>query len=169
MKRIILPLFCIVILLSSCGKKDNAAILNKKITEAVELQFANEQIDSLKVHSIDTLSSLGYANLVIEMLERMKYDIEYQYKEAIFTGDEALINDIEINMMDIDDALDTYRDCLKRESTKMDDLLLYIVSVSKYKDGTESLTLLFTPDFKPYVLDPFEDNLLEKKEAVAQK
>ena len=168
MKRIILPLFCVVILLSSCGKKDKVENLNEKITKVAELYFANDGIDSLRVQSIDTLSSLGYVNLMLEMLENMKFDIEYQYKDAIFTDNEALINEIELDMMDIDDALDRYREYAGSERVRVDDLILYIASVSVYKGGEESpKTLLFTPEFTSHILDPFDDNLLENRE-VAQ-
>ena len=169
MKRIILPLFCAVILLASCGKKDKAENLNEKIAKAAELYFANDEIDSLRVQSIDTLSSLGYVNLMLEMLENMKFEIEYQYKDAIFTDNEALIYEIEFDMMDIDDALDRYKEYTGSESVRIDDFILYIASVSVYKGGEESpATLLFTPEFTLHILDPFDDNLLEKREVVQQ-
>ena len=169
MKRIILPLFCAVILLSSCGKKDKVENLNEKITKVAELYFANDGIDSLRVQSIDTLSSLGYVNLMLEMLENMKFEIEYQYKDAIFTDNEALINEIESDMMDIDYALDRYREYAGSESVRIDDLVLYIASVSVYKGGEESPTmLLFTPEFTMHILDPFDDNVLENREVAQQ-
>ena len=156
-------LLVLSILFFSCGKRDNTKNLEKKIHQAAEQYLGKENIDPLSIISIDTLSSLGYANLMLELLENMRFEIEYQLKDAIFAGDDLMADEIELSMMEIDDAYDCFLAYSHNESAIDDDILLYMATVDvSGKNDHQIMKLFFTPDIKIEELDPFNKNLLEK-------
>ncbi|MDR1757488.1 MAG: hypothetical protein LBR51_00805 [Bacteroidales bacterium] len=163
------PLFMVVmglfLLLGACNS--TLKPVEVRIKDAVDKYLMPLQVDSFRITKIDTLSSAGYARLMIETLENMRIEMEFQYKEAVFLGDDSTMNIIDSAMLEIDNVLDYFLFYTQQQkdtdTPDTRDILLYMVSVNYYLYGNETPTCLFlTPDMQVHELDPFRHNLLEK-------
>lgn len=165
LKRFYLGILLLSFFLISCRSKTEPDT-NTRISAIINEYASEIDADSASVTTIDTLSSMGYARLMMEMLESMQFDLEYQFKDALFTGNDSLANEIEFSMMEIDDMSEFFFVASNDPQTPNRDLLLYMVSALFYKNNaTEMMHLFITPDFKIHHLDPFNHNLLEENAA----
>lgn len=118
--------------------------------------------DSLKINSIDTITELGYAKIMYELLENMEAAYRSQYDRAARQSDgnagiiELYLNEITRTKLD-------FYDLMNHEGLKTDGVLLWMVSGSYRDAGRRHGNFMFfvSPDsLALYTPDPFGDNLL---------
>lgn len=158
-----LMIAALVCLLASCQKKQSPQeILENNIRQAAREYIAPEQVDTVIIREIDTLSSLGYAILMRdEVLPFMQAEFEYDYKEAMFEDNEIAIMDIELSMTEIEYMLERFDELMGEGSLIQDDVQLLCVVVEIQQNGrSQSFDFFTTIDGKLHILDPFNNNLL---------
>lgn len=158
-----LILTALICLLASCHKKPSPQeVLENNIRQAAREYIGSEQIDTVIISKMDTLSSLGYAILMRdEVLPLMQAEFEYDYKEAMFEENEMAIMDIELSMTEIEYMIERFDELMEKGNLSQDDMQLLCVVIEIQQDGrSQSFDFFTTIDGKLHILDPFNNNLL---------
>lgn len=160
------PLFVLVVLVLlavSCReKRTESQILHEKVQNTAKLYLQDLPVDSITIQHMDTLTELGYAKIMLEMLENMKEEYNILYKQAVANQDERTMNEIEHFQEEIRNEIEFF--FVKMNSEDIDDrqLILYMVSAAYFENGNSTPFLFFTsPEGNLHELDPFDDNLLK--------
>lgn len=170
MKKIgfIAALASIILLSAVACHKNNADELLKEqaqtcANEYVKSELNIENADSIVVHTVDTVTEMGYAKIVLELLENLEYQYKMMYDDATLANDEQKIGNLEIYLRMIEKQTDKFRFIEENESADNQQLLLYLISGTYHKGNEKGDFLCFAnPDFTLHVLDPFADNLIDK-------
>lgn len=156
-------LLLFVLLAVSCReKRTESQILHEKIQNTAKLYLQDLPVDSVTIQHMDTLTELGYAKIMLEMLENMKEEYNILYKQAVANQDERTMNEIEHFQEEIRNEIEFF--FVKMNSEEIDDrqLKLYMVSATYFENGNGTPILFFTtPEGNLHELDPFDDNLLK--------
>jgi hypothetical protein len=135
--------------------------IQKCAEEYVQTELNIMERDSVVVNKVDTITEMGYAKLVLEMLENLEYQYKLMYDEATLNNDEQKLQYLEIYLNQISSQVDYFRNIEESDAADNQQLLLYLIYGSFYIDGEkEDFICLANPDFTLHVLDPFADNLL---------
>lgn len=147
----------------ACKKKTDQEILKARMLEMSTEYLKSEQVDSVKISKVDTITAMGYAKIMLEMLENMKIEYENQYNAAMKSGNQNAGVEIEYTLNEVYQASESFLEIMNNDNTDDTKLLLYMVSLTYYKNNTPTSMLLFTtPDYKIHEIDPFGNNLLQK-------
>lgn len=166
MKRIIILALMAALFMTSCHKKSEQELLRENLQSCTE-KYVKEELqinnpDSVVINSIDTVTEMGYAKLVLEMLENLEYQYKLMYDEATLANDDSKIEYLEIYLRQISTESDYFRKIEESESADNQNILLYMIAGSYYQAGKGEYFICFAnPDFSLHVLDPFADNLLQ--------
>ncbi len=158
--------FCFAVLcLCSCHQKTPQEVLNENLQHCastyVQQELGINDADSIVVNRTDTITEMGYAKLVLEMLENLEYQYKMMYDEATVNNDEQKLQYLEIYLNQISTQVDYFRAVEESETADNQQLLLYLISGSYYQKGEKEDFICFAnPDFTLHILDPFADNLL---------
>ena len=156
----------LAILLCGCHKKGEQDVFQQKMHQCAETYVKTElnvsDADSVVVTRIDTLTQMSYAKLMLEMLENLEFQYKQLYDEATMADDDAKIASLDRSLRQISVQTDYFRTIEDGESADNQQLLLYWISASYYKNGQQEDFMCFaTPDFNLHILDPFADNLMD--------
>jgi hypothetical protein len=147
----------------SCKKKTDQDILKTRMLEVSNEYLKSEQVDSVKIVKIDTITAMGYAKIMLEMLENMKIEYENQYNAAMKSGNQNAGVEIEYTLNEVYQASESFLKIMNNDNTDDVKLLLFMVSLTYYKNNVPTSLIFFTtPDYKIHEIDPFGNNLLEK-------
>ncbi len=166
MKRIVIFAFIAAFLTTGCHKKSEQELLSNRLRSCTE-QYVKEELqignpDSVVINKIDTVTEMGYAKLVLELLENLEYQYKLMYDEATLANDDRKIDNLEIYLRQISSQTDYFRAIEEAESADNQKILLYMISAAYYKEGEVNDFICFAkPDFSLHILDPFADNLLQ--------
>lgn len=161
-----LCVFCFtIILLCGCHKKTSQDVFQENVLNCastyVQQELGVSNADSIVVNRTDTITEMGYAKLMLEMLENLEYQYKMMYDEATVNNDEQKIHYLEIYLNQISTQVDYFRAVEESETADNSRLLLYLISGSYYQKGAKEDFICFAnPDFSLHILDPFADNLL---------
>jgi hypothetical protein len=164
-KKIFYFAFIVTIALTfqSCKKKSGQEILKSRMLEVSQEYLKSEHVDSVKVIKVDTITAMGYAKIMLEMLENMKIEYENQYNAAMKNKDQSSGVEIEYTLNEIYQASESFLGIITSDKTDDKKLLLYMVSATYYKDNIPTSLIFFTtPDYKIHEIDPFGNNLLQQ-------
>lgn len=166
MKRVILlGCFAVIVLavFFSCKKKNTQQLLFENIHTAASDYLQDISFDSLVIKSIDTITAMNYAAIMLEMLEKMEDDFTLRYREAIIFQDDDDIISIEAELNEIEKGKEFFFLAINQGNLNDTNILLYISHIEIYKDGLPELIILFmTTEFTVYEMDPFNNNLIDK-------
>jgi hypothetical protein len=156
----------LAIILGACRQKAEVDVFQQKIHQCAETYVKTElnvsDADSVVVTRIDTLTQMSYAKLMLEMLENLEFQYKQLYDEATLADDDAKIESLNRSLRQISVQTDYFRAIEDSESADNQQLLLYWISASYYKNGQQEDFMCFaTPDFNLHILDPFADNLMD--------
>ena len=157
---------CLIVLICGCHKKGEQDVFQQKMHQCAETYVKTElnvsDADSVVVTRIDTLTQMSYAKLMLEMLENLEFQYKQLYDEATLADDDAKIASLDRSLRQISVQTDYFRAIEDGESADNQQLLLYWISASYYKNGQQEDFMCFaTPDFNLHILDPFADNLMD--------
>ena len=157
---------CLIILMGGCRQKAEEDVFQQKMHQCAETYVKTElnvtDADSVVVTRIDTLTQMSYAKLMLEMLENLEFQYKQLYDEATLADDDAKIASLDRSLRQISVQTDYFRTIEDGESADNQQLLLYWISASYYKNGQQEDFMCFaTPDFNLHILDPFADNLMD--------
>ena len=157
---------CLIVLLCGCRQKTEVDVFQQKIHQCAETYVNTElnvnDADSVVVTRIDTLTQMSYAKLMLEMLENLEFQYKQLYDEATLADENAKIESLDRSLRQISVQTDYFRTIEDSESTDNQQLILYWISASYYKNGQQEDFMCFaTPDFSLHILDPFADNLMD--------
>lgn len=166
---LLLSIAIVALLFASCknntsNKEDS---LMEKMEELTQNYVKNEikidGLDSVQVVKIDTVDKYEYVNVVLDILLKMYNTDLAEYQSALETNDSTRINGLEVEIGEIEQATQYYEDMKKEVSEKDKTLLLYLVTANYYaKSNIDQFYFFATPDYKIYILDPFDSSILEK-------
>ncbi|MDL2308581.1 hypothetical protein LJC68_07925 [Bacteroidales bacterium OttesenSCG-928-B11] len=161
----IAAIFCLLLTFNFCKKKlTPQETLENNIRQAAREFIPSNNIDSIYIQEIDTISSLGYAILMKGVLTDMLANYEYEYKAAIFEDNEMALMEIELSMTEIEYMLEYFTLLIDNGDLSLNDALLICVLAEFESDGHRQSFDMFTSiDGHLHVLDPFNDNLLDEK------
>ncbi len=178
MKVINNSVYCVVLvlilLLTSCGngeKKTEELSLTDRMTELaqkyvkqeLEKQMNITGLDSIRVVKIDTVDKYEYICVVQDILPKMRTDAMMNYQVALEQSDSAKMKELEIEIDEMEQVTNFYEETKSNTSEKDKTLFLYLITANYYaKSGIDSFYFFVTPDYKIYILDPFDTSLLEK-------
>lgn len=166
MKKIVIFAFIAALLTTGCHKKSEQELLRDHLQACTE-QYVKEELqignpDSVVINRIDTVTEMGYAKLVLELLENLEYQYKLMYDEATLANDDRKIDNLEIYLRQISTQTDYFRTIEETESADNQNILLYMISAAYYKEGEGNDFICFAkPDFSLHIIDPFADNLLQ--------
>lgn len=125
-----------------------------------ELYISN--VDSVRILKIDTVTQYGYVQINIEILEQMEIGEYYEIQNAIQDGDTVAEKQHELNMKQIGDALEQWRELEKNLSQNDETLYRYLITANYYSPvGMDQFYYLLTPELEYFVLDPYADDLIQ--------
>lgn len=155
----------IIIFLCSCHQKTEQDVFQENIlncaNEYVQQELEISNPDSVVVNRTDSITEMGYAKLMLEMLENLEYQYKMMYDEATVNNDEQKLKYLEIYLNQISAQVDYFRAVEESEMADNQQLLLYLISGSYYLENKKEDFICFAnPDFSLHILDPFADNLL---------
>ncbi|MCQ2285406.1 MAG: hypothetical protein MJZ76_00840 [Bacteroidales bacterium] len=164
MKRI-LRIVLVVLFIASCygcKKMTEQEKLEQNLREAIANHEKSEGVvDSVKILSIDSLSQMQYAGLILEQLENMEFECELALQQAGENAEAPEVKELELTVQEIRDACDFYRDKFENGSSGEDGFFIFFIDAEIYRKGeAQDFFYLITPDFIIHD-DPFGDNLLE--------
>lgn len=156
----------LAVVLGGCRPKAEVDVFQQKIHQCAETYVKTElnvsDADSVVVTKIDTLTQMSYAKLMLEMLENLEFQYKQLYDEATLADENAKIESLDRSLRQISVQTDYFRTIEDSESADNQQLILYWISASYYKNGQQEDFMCFaTPDFSLHILDPFADNLMD--------
>ena len=159
-------IICLIVLMSGCRQKAEVDVFQQKIHQCAETYVKTElnvsDADSVVVTRIDTLTQMSYAKLMLEMLENLEFQYKQLYDEATLADENAKIDSLDRSLRQISVQPDYFRTIEDSESADNQQLLLYWISASYFKNDQQKDFMCFaTPDFTLHRLDPFADNLMD--------
>lgn len=161
--------FLVLFFAISCHKKTAEEVLKEHMQTCANEYVHSEDglgianADSIIVHSIDTVTEMGYAKIVLELLENLEFQYKMMYDEATMSDNDQRIHNLEVYLHMIETQTDKFRIIEESEAVDNQQLLLYLISGTYYKGSENGDFICFAnPDFTLHILDPFADNLIEK-------
>lgn len=140
--------------------------LNRQMEPLAKKYLQEENIthyDWLRINQVDTITELGYAKLMYELLENMEQSYQKQYDDAVLQEKEGQHLDIlDLYLREISRTKIDFFDLMANDDLKTNGLLLFMVTGSYQTDGQTDTVLFFVnPDKRTlHTLDPFGNNLL---------
>jgi len=158
----LLGLICNLVVFTGCKKSQKTDEISSKIKNEIIHYFHPQIVDSIQIKSIDTVSSLGYAVLAADILQKIKWEVEQEYQQALLQNSDTLSGQWETDLSELDYYLHFFEEKKANENTPANNVLLFWVSGCYYYQGkSDYFEILLHPDYSVYELDVFNDNLLE--------
>lgn len=152
----------LLIFFIGCQKKSSIDSLSQKIKKEVMNYLYPQVVDSIQIISIDTLSSLSYAILAADMLQKMKWEMETEYRQVLQQHQDTF-NQWEADLSEIEYYMSFFEAKKADETTPANDVLLFWVSGRYYYQGqADVFEILLDREYKQYDLDVFNHNLLKE-------
>jgi hypothetical protein len=153
-------------LIATSCHHDPAKEQTNKLKE-LSLTFAKErlklEVDSVQIAKIDTLTQLGYAKLILEMLENMDEQYQLDYYKALLAQNGELSTEMESNLLQAREMKQEFIAIVDNATVDNKKVFLYMYQANYWRNGGIFEAILFaTPNYKFHELDPFANNLLEK-------
>lgn len=170
MRKVCIIAVSILLACSFCGCKNYATNkLKREMKPFAKSYLKTERVvdyDSLTIDCVDTITEMGYARVMVELLNQMEASYQAQYDQAVLEDKGQKLEYLHLYLNEIDQTKTDFEDLMENGDLKENGILLYMVSGHYWKDN-ERVPLIFfvTADKrKIYTMDPFGDNLLYKDE-----
>lgn len=149
-------------LLCAC-KNDSQGKLRRDMKPLAKQYLQEENITGYKnltIECVDTVTEIGYAQMMLDMLSGMEYAYENDYHHVT---DEKESDALYHMLLDIERITSECEELLKSGSLSSEKTLLYLVTSSYQTSDNKKEKIFFTvtSDKKSlHTVDPFGDNLL---------
>lgn len=154
--------------LLSCTTKDNTTTLSlEEQLDALTMQYVQQElhldrVDSIQVLKVDTITLKGYVQINSDLLERYGAVTAQALQEAMMSEDTLLVNECDINLSLVRDALSQWSEFERAIPLSADTIYRYLITANYYApSGVDQFYYFLTPNLVYYVLDPFGDELIQ--------